>query len=52
MRFVTFQDAGAQRFGAVVGDEIVDLHAADSRIPTSLSAFLRAGGRLAGSRDL
>jgi 2-keto-4-pentenoate hydratase/2-oxohepta-3-ene-1,7-dioic acid hydratase in catechol pathway len=52
MRFVTFHDVGGLRFGAVSGDEVVDLNAADPRIPASLSGFLRGGGDLAGLKAL
>ena len=52
MRFVTFHDAGAARFGAVLGDEVVDLHGADSRVPASLSAYLRGGGSLGDLKAL
>ena len=47
MKLVSFIAGGKSRFGAVIGDKVVDLNAADSRIPASFGAFLRGGGDLA-----
>ena len=47
MKLVSFITGGTSRFGAVIGDMVVDLNAADSRIPASFGAFLRGGGDLA-----
>jgi len=52
MKLVSFFEGGTSRFGAVIGDKVVDLHAADSRIPTRYGAFLRGGGDLALLKDV
>ncbi len=49
MRFVTFESGSDRRLGAVAGDDVIDLAAADNRVPTSMGTFLRGGGSL---RDL
>jgi 2-keto-4-pentenoate hydratase/2-oxohepta-3-ene-1,7-dioic acid hydratase in catechol pathway len=44
MRLVTFRNGGAPRIGAVVGEEVVDLNAADPSLPKEMTALLAAGG--------
>ena len=46
MRLVTFYADGQPRLGAVQGDSIVDLAAADASLPSDMLAFLRGGPRL------
>ena len=43
MRLVTFREGGRDRVGARVGDNIVDLSAGDSTIPSDMRTFLEAG---------
>lgn len=43
MRLVTFREGGSDRIGLRVGDQIVDLSAADSSIPSDMRSFLEAG---------
>lgn len=43
MRLVTFREGGRDRVGARVGDNIVDLSAGDSSIPSDMRAFLEGG---------
>lgn len=43
MKLVTFTHNGSTRTGAVAGDGVVDLHAADSSIPGSMIDLLSAG---------
>ncbi|MDJ0866233.1 MAG: fumarylacetoacetate hydrolase family protein [Myxococcota bacterium] len=43
MRLVTFSHADATRIGVLAGDEVVDLAAARSDLPTEMCAFLAAG---------
>ena len=40
MRIVSFRAAGLDRLGLVDGDEVIDLHAVDSRLPADLGAIL------------
>ena len=52
MKLVTFNDAGGTRAGAVDGDAVVDLHAADTALPPTMIALLAGGGAaLARARD-
>jgi len=46
MRFVTFEHEAGHHIGAVSGDSVVDLNAAEPRLPNHIGAFLRAGGTL------
>jgi acylpyruvate hydrolase len=46
MKFVTFESGGKHRLGAIVGETVVDLSAAEPRLPTGLGEFLRGGGVL------
>jgi len=43
MKLATFVHGGATRIGVVVGDAIVDLSAADPKLPTDMVSFLGAG---------
>ncbi len=43
MRVATFSVRGSARVGAVVGDVVVDLHAARHALPKDMSAFLNGG---------
>jgi 2-keto-4-pentenoate hydratase/2-oxohepta-3-ene-1,7-dioic acid hydratase in catechol pathway len=43
MRLATFTHAGTTRIGLVVGDEVVDLAAAEPELPRAMEAFLEAG---------
>ncbi len=43
MKLATFTHGGKTRIGKVVGDDIVDLAAADPSLPTEMIAFLKAG---------
>ena len=43
MRLVTFRDGNSDRVGARAGDQIIDLSAADSSIPSDMRSFLEAG---------
>ncbi len=43
MKLVTFTHGGATRIGVALGEEIVDLSAADPSLPTEMCAFLAAG---------
>jgi 2-keto-4-pentenoate hydratase/2-oxohepta-3-ene-1,7-dioic acid hydratase in catechol pathway len=40
MKIVAFEGQGGARLGAVVGDQVVDLNAADSKLPADLGEFL------------
>jgi acylpyruvate hydrolase len=40
MKIVAFEGQGGARLGAVEGDQVVDLNAADSKLPTDLGEFL------------
>jgi acylpyruvate hydrolase len=40
MKIVAFEDHGGPRFGIVEGDQVVDLQAAESRIPNDLGEWL------------
>ena len=44
MRIVSFRAAGLDRLGLVDGDEVIDLHAVDPRLPADLGAILRETG--------
>ncbi len=46
MKLATFTHNGSSRVGIVVGDEIVDLAAADASLPKEMTAFLTAGPAL------
>ncbi len=46
MRLVSFETKQGPHLGAVMGDKVVDLNAANDRLPTSLGAYLRGGGAL------
>jgi 2-keto-4-pentenoate hydratase/2-oxohepta-3-ene-1,7-dioic acid hydratase in catechol pathway len=43
MKLVTFRTGGPPRIGVVVGDEVVDLQAADASLPGEMTALLAAG---------
>jgi 2-keto-4-pentenoate hydratase/2-oxohepta-3-ene-1,7-dioic acid hydratase in catechol pathway len=43
MKLATFTHAGRTRIGAVVGDELADLSAADPQLPGSMLALLQGG---------
>jgi 2-keto-4-pentenoate hydratase/2-oxohepta-3-ene-1,7-dioic acid hydratase in catechol pathway len=43
MKLATFSHGGSMRIGVVDGDDVVDLSAADTSLPTEMSAFLAAG---------
>ena len=43
MKLATFTQDGSSRVGVVIGNEVVDLAAADASLPTEMSAFLAAG---------
>jgi acylpyruvate hydrolase len=43
MRFVNFEKNGTSHFGAVRGQEVIDLSAIDNRLPSTMGAYLRAG---------
>eukprot|EP00239_Pterosperma_sp_CCMP1384_P009622 CAMPEP_0197862470 /NCGR_PEP_ID=MMETSP1438-20131217/39256_1 /TAXON_ID=1461541 /ORGANISM="Pterosperma sp., Strain CCMP1384" /LENGTH=284 /DNA_ID=CAMNT_0043480039 /DNA_START=77 /DNA_END=931 /DNA_ORIENTATION=+ len=43
MRLITYESAGQLKVGADLGDEIVDLSAADSTIPTDMLSLLQGG---------
>ncbi|MEM8659968.1 MAG: fumarylacetoacetate hydrolase family protein [Pseudomonadota bacterium] len=43
MKLLTFTQAGSTRVGVLRGDEIVDLHAADSEIPADMLSLLQGG---------
>lgn len=44
MKIVNFQSSNGVRMGVVDGDTVVDVNAADGKLPTEYGAFLRAGG--------
>ncbi len=44
MKLATFSHAGSTRIGVVHGEEIVDLSAAATKLPSEMCAFLAAGG--------
>jgi 2-keto-4-pentenoate hydratase/2-oxohepta-3-ene-1,7-dioic acid hydratase in catechol pathway len=46
MRLLTFTLDGASRFGIELAEGILDVHAANSRLPVSLPAYLEAADRL------
>ncbi len=46
MRFVTFEHEADHHLGAIVGDSVVDLNAAEPRLPKDIGAYLRSGGSL------
>lgn len=52
MKIVNFQSSNGVRMGVVDGDTVVDVHAADNKMPTELGAFLRAGGDMAALADV
>ena len=43
MRLVTFREGSTARLGARAGDQIIDLAAADSAIPSDMRSFLESG---------
>ncbi len=43
MKLATFTQDGSSRVGIVIGNEVVDLAAADASLPTEMTAFLAAG---------
>lgn len=43
MRFVTFREGNSDRIGARSGDQIIDLSASDSSIPSDMRSFLEGG---------
>src|SRR3954471_16528353 len=43
VRLVTFLDSEQPRLGALLGDGVVDLHAADPTLPTSALGLIQAG---------
>ena len=47
MRFVTFEHEAGHHIGAVIGNGVVDLNAADLRLPNDMGAYLRGRGALA-----
>ena len=52
MKIVNFESNNGVRMGVVDGDTVVDVHAADSRMPAELGAFLKAGGDMAALAEL
>ena len=52
MKIVNFQSSNGVRLGVVDGDIVVDVHAADSKLPTEYGAFLRAGGDVKALADV
>jgi acylpyruvate hydrolase len=52
MRIVSFIEQSQSRLGLVAGDTVIDLGALDSRLPSSLGAFLRGGGDLSWLNSL
>lgn len=44
MKIVNFHSNNGIRMGVVDGDSVVDVQAADAKLPNELGAFLRAGG--------
>ncbi|MDO9411965.1 MAG: fumarylacetoacetate hydrolase family protein [Pseudolabrys sp.] len=44
MKIVNFHSNNGIRMGIVDGDNVVDVQAADAKLPSELGAFLRAGG--------
>ncbi len=44
MRIVNFQSSNGIRMGVVDGDSVIDVQAADAKLPNELGAFLRANG--------
>ena len=46
MKLINYIEDSKSHFGAVMGDKVIDLHAADNRVPASFSAFLHQGGDL------
>lgn len=48
MKLISYLDGEHKRFGAVLGDKVVDLHAADNRIASSFKSFLYGGGDVDG----
>jgi acylpyruvate hydrolase len=53
MKILGFETQAGLRLGVVEGDQVIDLQAVDSKVPTDLGAVLAAGnGDLSGIRDL
>src|ERR1700716_236130 len=53
MKIVSFESPTGLRLGVVEGDQVVDLQAADPKVPTDLGALLAGtNGDLSGVRDL
>lgn len=46
MRLVTFATGNGARLGALAGDDVIDLAAADPELPSEVLAFLRDGDKL------
>ena len=46
MRFITFEHEVGHHIGAIIGDSVVDLNAAEPRLPRDMGSYLRAGGTL------
>ncbi len=40
MKIVAFEGQGGPRFGIVEGDQVIDLHAADGKLPTDFGEYL------------
>jgi len=53
MKIVAFEEGGARRLGLVEGDQVIDLNAADNRLPDDLGAILAAhDGSVAALADI
>ena len=52
MKIVNFHSNNGVRMGVVDGDSVIDVSAADSKMPTELGAFLRAGGDMKALADV
>jgi acylpyruvate hydrolase len=53
MKIVSFESPTGLRLGVVEGDQVVDLQAADPKVPTDLGALLAgANGDLSGIKGL
>ena len=47
MRFMTIENGNERHLGAVIGQDVIDLNAIESRLPSGLGSFLHGGGELA-----
>lgn len=43
MKIVAFEEGGTRRLGVIEGDQVIDLQAADPRVPDDLGPILAAG---------